>query len=55
MIDEEDEVQVINEYRNPQPWKAAISGFSAGATSAFVLHPLDLIKTKIQGILLYFS
>ncbi|KAJ9069060.1 mitochondrial FAD carrier protein flx1 [Entomophthora muscae] len=30
----------------------AVAGLSAGALSTLILHPVDLVKTKLQGILL---
>ena len=38
------------QWRNPSI-DQAISGFTAGAVSTAILHPLDLVKTRFQGIL----
>ena len=39
----------------PQPLIESIAGLLAGAVSTFVAHPLDLIKTRLQGRLAYIS
>ena len=33
----------------PQPLIESIAGFVAGVASTLVAHPLDLIKTRLQG------
>ena len=33
----------------PQPLLEAIAGLAAGVTSTLVAHPLDVIKTRLQG------
>ena len=33
----------------PQPLIETVAGFTAGAVTTVVVHPLDLIKTRLQG------
>jgi len=33
----------------PQPVVESIAGFVAGVASTLVAHPLDLVKTRLQG------
>lgn len=33
----------------PQPFVEIIAGFVAGVASTLVAHPLDLVKTRLQG------
>jgi hypothetical protein len=33
----------------PQPLIETIAGFTAGLATTAVVHPLDLIKTRLQG------
>lgn len=36
--------------RPPQEqWKHAVAGCTAGLSSVLVLHPLDVVKTRLQG------
>jgi len=34
----------------PDPIVESIAGLSAGLASTLIAHPLDLIKTRLQGI-----
>lgn len=34
----------------PQPLVETIAGLTAGAVTTIVVHPLDLIKTRLQGM-----
>ena len=33
----------------PQPLVETIAGFTAGVATTVVVHPLDLLKTRLQG------
>jgi solute carrier family 25 folate transporter 32 len=37
------------------PVVETIAGFTAGVISTLCLHPLDLIKTRLQGIIYFLS
>ena len=40
----------MTDYKSlPQPLIESIAGFVAGVASTLVAHPLDLIKTRLQG------
>lgn len=34
----------------PPPWINLVSGTTAGAVSMAAVHPIDLIKTRLQGV-----
>ena len=34
-------------------WENLVAGFSGGLISTLVLHPLDLVKVRFQGVILW--